>query len=209
MTMDIVNLPKNERTPSEIRRIFAKNKFIESENGKKLGFEPCFFEDDNMVFLNEEDPLFIELYKREDYLNTLIAPEIPGYEEKFKEIIGKVADKIRIWLDMPLKNSGIDVNFVNDSLYKMPVKINFSNSPEDPWQPKLAFSYNSSNLSDHIVTKEFLIPLANDKGLNFARIGKCPECQKYIYLNDARKIFCSSQCRNRNFHKLRKEEKTA
>lgn len=63
-----------------------------------------------------------------------------------------------------------------------------------------------AGFADALIFYEIVLPILSGKGEMFSRIRKCPECEKYFFAKDIRKMFCSNGCRSTHAYKKKVRE---
>lgn len=212
LALEIANMTEKRCTPEELVRLMAIHKIYRTEAGERQGFDTSFATEQGNVYLTLPEPGIVKMVNRYrsdpdcDHQHDVLLPSDEGYRQKLWERVRAIRDEIRSWFDDFIENECVDFQRVKDCMKDMTIKVVAYAETDDPWQPDMGMSFDHGTLKSYIISHEIIWTLYRNAGNEFQRIRRCPECGKYFYAKDLRKVFCSTKCRNANAYKLRKEQ---
>ncbi len=199
----IANMARKECTAEYVQELIKEHGYYCSMAGEKLGYEEFFHDKDGKWIILSS----LETYQsiKDSSPGRVVMPYEANYELALWTEISRIQDELILWFDdfiegiVPFERLS---NLCND----ISPKVIVYGPGADQWHPDMGMTFSSKTLFDYILSREIIWPFFRKEGGSFKRVRKCPECGKYFYAEDTRKVFCSGQCKGLNFYRAKKNK---
>lgn len=201
LSMAIVNMGKAECTPERVLQLHKDNQVYFSQAGYEAGYE------DKLITRDKKWLFLIPTEKFCDFKiaspDAIFYPADPEHSNMLWDEIKAVKDELTSLFDSFIDGQVPSSRF-DELCDEFSIKFKVFENKTNPWQPNIKPSDDGiATFFEYVLCHEILFKFLSSEGEQFKRIRRCPECGKYFFAEDSRKIFCSSQCKGNNFYRLK------
>lgn len=198
MNFDIDSIKENHKKHIEFTHLLINNNVYWSAKGEKRGCEVRLISGNRIIYLVY--PQHIKEYEsdKNNKDNFILSyPDQDDFYENLKQFISDTKIKIKPWIDAIVENKKIPLNMLGKHINNKTAVLTLGNSIND-------FKPDTNDFSNYIIEREIINPLCQGQREELERLKRCKECNKLFFNKDIRKIFCSDECKYKNFYKNKK-----
>lgn len=199
LSLRIANMTPKDCTVDAVLEIIKESGHIPNAKGD---YNLYFRDGEKIIFLSVDDFSVLAAARHPD--NSAL-PSDKNYHEVLWGAISNIQAEIRFFFDA-FNNGDVPIEAVQSLYDELDVKTVLIENADNKWLPHKAMDANVKTLRNHLLATEIVWPFFKDRSEAFQRVRRCPECGKYFYAKDIRKIFCSQDCKGANFYRLKKKK---